>query len=70
MLDQRRRRWADVVQMLHKCFAFAGYVPTIWEDLAWASQGNREKIVSRSEVCSKVLEMFKKSSNDQENFPS
>ena len=24
MLDQRRRRWADVVQMLHKCFVFAG----------------------------------------------
>ena len=24
MLDQRRRRWADVVQMLYKCFEFAG----------------------------------------------
>ena len=24
MLDQRRRRWADVVQMLDKCFVFAG----------------------------------------------
>ena len=24
MLDQRRRRWADVVQMLCKCFVFAG----------------------------------------------
>ena len=24
MLDQRRRRWADVAQMLHKCFVFAG----------------------------------------------
>ena len=24
MLDQRRRRWADVVQMLYKCFLFAG----------------------------------------------
>ena len=23
-LDQRRRRWADVVQMLYKCFVFAG----------------------------------------------
>ena len=23
MLDQRRRRWADVVQMLYKCFVFA-----------------------------------------------
>ena len=25
MLDQRRRRWADVVQMLYKCFVFAVY---------------------------------------------
>ena len=25
MLDQRRRRWADVVYMLYKCFVFAGY---------------------------------------------
>ena len=24
MLDQRRRRWADVVQMLYTCFVFAG----------------------------------------------
>ena len=24
MLDQRRRRWAGVVQMLYKCFVFAG----------------------------------------------
>ena len=24
MLDQRRRRWADFVQMLYKCFVFAG----------------------------------------------
>ena len=24
MLCQRRKRWADVVQMLHKCFLFAG----------------------------------------------
>ena len=27
MLDQRQRRWADVVQMLYKCFVFAGMVP-------------------------------------------
>ena len=25
MLDQRRRRWANVVQMLYKCFVPAGY---------------------------------------------
>ena len=24
MLGQRRRRWNDVVQMLYKCFVFAG----------------------------------------------
>ena len=24
MLDQRRRRWADVVKMLYKCIGFAG----------------------------------------------
>ena len=24
MFSQRRRRWADVVQMLYKCFVFAG----------------------------------------------
>ena len=24
MLDQRRRRWADVVQMIYKCFVFDG----------------------------------------------
>ena len=24
MLDQRRRRWADVAKMLYKCFVFAG----------------------------------------------
>ena len=24
MLDQRRRRWADVVEMLYDCFVFAG----------------------------------------------
>ena len=31
MLDQRRRRWADVVQMLYKCFVLAdlaGYIKT------------------------------------------
>ena len=24
MLDQRRKRWVDVVQMVYKCFVFAG----------------------------------------------
>ena len=27
-MDQRRRRCADVLQMLYKCFVFAGYVKT------------------------------------------
>ena len=26
MLDQRRRRWADVVQMLYKCFVFSEFM--------------------------------------------
>ena len=26
MLDRRRRRWADVVQTVYKCFVFAGLV--------------------------------------------
>ena len=26
MLDQRRRRWPDVVEILYKCFVFAGLV--------------------------------------------
>ena len=31
MLDQRQRRLADAVQMLYKCFVFAGYLPfTKW----------------------------------------
>ena len=25
MLDQRRRRWAYIEQMLYKCFVFAGF---------------------------------------------
>ena len=29
MVDQRRRCWADVVQMLYKCFVFAGYPPEV-----------------------------------------
>ena len=27
MLDQRLRRWANVVQMLYKCFVFTGLDP-------------------------------------------
>ena len=28
MLAQRRRRWAGIVQMLYKCFVFAGLMIT------------------------------------------
>ena len=33
MLDQRQRRWSDVVQMLYKCFVFAGYKPSLFQRL-------------------------------------
>ena len=33
MLDQRRRRWADVVQMLYKCFIFAR--SSSWSGIAY-----------------------------------
>ena len=26
MLDQRRRHWAGIVEMLYKCFVFAGII--------------------------------------------
>ena len=34
MLDQRRRRWTDVVYMLWKCFVFAGMV-YIFKDMSF-----------------------------------
>ena len=34
MLDQRRRRWADVVQMLYKCFMFVGVVTSHGDSIA------------------------------------
>ena len=33
MLDQRRRRWADVIQLLYKCSVFAGN--SIWSGIAY-----------------------------------
>ena len=33
MLDQRRRRLADVVQMLCKCFVFAGISPPVTQTI-------------------------------------
>ena len=39
MLDQRRRRWADVVQMLYKYFVFTGYTLDYlkFKLLSWSS---------------------------------
>ena len=39
MSDQRRRRWADVVQMLHKCFVFAGW--WLVKQTSWHCRGTR-----------------------------
>ena len=33
MLDQRGRRWADVVEMLYKCLVFAGM--DVWNIIKW-----------------------------------
>ena len=35
MLGERRMRWADVVQMLYKCFVFAGELVAPWA-LHWS----------------------------------
>ena len=48
MLDQRGRRWADVVQMLYKCFVLAGR-----NDVALAGRAGRfvlQFTVSRSQL--------------------
>ena len=44
MLDQRRRRWADVVQMLCKCFVFAGLTTA---DVAYSL--NRKQVLLAAE---------------------
>ena len=46
MLDQRRRRWAGVIQMLYKCFVFANIDPN-------CSNGNEIKI--RSEQSNRMF---------------
>ena len=38
MLDQRRRRWAGVVQMLYKCVVFAGIISIV--SVIWDPQMN------------------------------
>ena len=40
MLAQRRRRWANVVEMLYKCCVFAGYVPLTYDTLLFYSPRN------------------------------
>ena len=40
MLVQRRRLWSDVVQMLCKCFVFAGKYPTKSDTVIWQWQYN------------------------------
>ena len=60
MLDQRRKRWADVVQMLYKCFVFAGYRMAlcyayfykcqhqiVWEAIHFDLDNNYQKIIER-----------------------
>ena len=40
MLDPRRKHWADVVQMLYKCFVFAGkyeFKSILWISIALTS---------------------------------
>ena len=39
-LDQRRRRWADVVQMLYKCFVSAGILAYGHDELSFQSDTN------------------------------
>ena len=41
MLDQRQRRWADVVQMLYKCYVFAGN--SSWSGIAYSGVGRRNE---------------------------
>ena len=39
MLYQRRRRWADIVQMLCKCFAFAGMAQSFYFHIEVGANG-------------------------------
>ena len=45
LLDQRRRRWADVGQMLYK---WGGGIVRIWRRLIWTSKvGPRTEIIKQ-----------------------
>ena len=49
MLGQRRRRWTDVVQMLYKCFVFAGYIPKNRGYCCSFNRGLRRQVSGRGE---------------------
>ena len=60
MLDQRRRRWADVVQILYKCFVFTGQgiVQMGWNfDNVNLSPCSDNKIRSRQRVVLQHIQM-------------
>ena len=40
MSAQRLRRWSNIVQMLYKCFVFAGYSTTINNTVTYADNHN------------------------------
>ena len=47
MLDQRQRRWSDIVQMLYKCLVFAGMlhwknVPVVFRSALISNTRRRE----------------------------
>ena len=66
MLDQRRRCWADIVQMLYKCFVFAGNVLR-WNNLAFLFFISQTSFInqfftwSMSNICSNAYFIYLKS---------
>ena len=56
-LDQRRRHWANVVQMLYRCFVFAGwYCHTIMATLTHTGCRQLDVAASRKKSRIKLLE--------------
>ena len=58
MLDQRRRRWAVVVQIVYKCFVFSGIVDL--NHMATNSSGCSKKVyfkIEQSLLLTSVLSM-------------
>ena len=65
LLDQRRRRWADVVQMLYTCFVFAGlcgphigiaaWICQIWHLLGFSeNQSKGHASLFRNNLCTYI----------------